>query len=120
MPLADAGLEPDDRLLENGCRHSARWVKMLFIVSYLIIISEIALLAYVGQAILFILAGDKRDGNFVFKLLKMITAPMTAAVRFISPRIILDRHIPLAAFLLLFMLRIGLKAAKIQILMQTP
>lgn len=90
---------------------------LLFIQMFKAII-EVALLAYVGQAILFIMAGEKRETNFVFTLLKLITAPMSRVVRFISPRIILDRHIPLATFMLLVTLWIGLTAVKVSILLQ--
>ncbi len=91
---------------------------LLFIQMFKAII-EVALFAFVGQGILYIMAGAKRESNFVFTLLKLITAPMTYVVRFISPRIILDRHIPLATFLFLCTLWIGLTVAKVQILMQS-
>lgn len=90
---------------------------LLFILMCKAII-EVALYAFAGQGILYIIAGAKRESNFVFSLLKMITAPMTKVVRIISPRIILDKHIPLATFLLLSMFWIGLTIAKVQILLQ--
>lgn len=90
---------------------------LLFIQMFKAII-EVALFAFVGQGILYIMAGAKRDTNFVFTTLKMITSPMTTIVRFISPRIIIDRHIPLATFILLCTLWIGLTVAKVQILLQ--
>jgi hypothetical protein len=90
---------------------------LLFIQMFKAVI-EVALFAFVGQAILFIMAGAKRDENFVFSTLKMITSPMTFIVRYISPRIILDRHIPFATFLFLCTLWVGLTAAKAQILLQ--
>lgn len=91
---------------------------MLLAIQMLKAVIEVALLAYVGQAILYIMAGEKRETNFVFTLLKMITSPMSFIVRFISPRIILDRHIPLATFMFLATLWIGLTAAKVSLLMQ--
>lgn len=91
---------------------------MLLFIQMLKAIIEVALFAFVGQAILYIMAGAKRDTNFVFTLLKMITSPMTTIVRFISPRIIIDRHIPLATFILLCTLWIGLTVVKVQILLQ--
>ena len=81
---------------------------------------EVALFAFMGQAILYIMAGAKRDTNFVFTTLKLITSPMTKMTRFISPRIILDRHIPLATFLLLSMLWGLLTVAKVKYLLQAP
>ncbi len=91
---------------------------MLLFIQMLKAIIEVALFAFIGQGILYILAGAKRDTNVVFTMLKMITAPMTGIVRFLSPRVIIDRHIPLATFLLLCTLWIALTAAKVQMLLQ--
>jgi hypothetical protein len=91
---------------------------MLLLIQMLKAVVEVALFAFIGQTILYIIAGADRDTNFVFTLLKLITAPMTGIVRFISPRIILDRHIPLATFLLLATLWLALTVAKVQMLMQ--
>jgi hypothetical protein len=90
---------------------------LLFIQMFKAVI-EVALYAFVGQVILYIMAGAKRDTNFVFTLLKLITSPMTFIVRAISPRIILDRHIPLATFIFLCTLWICLTVLKVQILNQ--
>lgn len=92
---------------------------MLLIILMLKAIVEVALFAFIGQGILYIVAGAGRDTNFVFTLLKMITAPITFLVRFISPRIILDRNIPLATFLLLCTIWATLVLAKVQMLLQT-
>jgi hypothetical protein len=91
---------------------------LLFILMFKAVV-EVALFAFIGQGILYIIAGAKRESNFVFTLLKLITAPMVYIVRFISPRIILDRHVPLATFLFLCTLWFGLTVAKVQILLQT-
>jgi hypothetical protein len=91
---------------------------MLKLILILKAIIEVALFAFMGQAVLYIMAGAKRDTNFVFTTLKLITSPMTKMTRFISPRIILDRHIPLATFLLLCMLWGMLTVAKVKYLLQ--
>ncbi len=62
------------------------------------------LLALVGQAVLYVLAGAKRDGNFFYQLLKILTRPFVAAARLITPRQVLDAHVPLVAFFLLLLL----------------
>lgn len=76
---------------------------MLLLLSILKLVCEIALLALVGQAVLYVLAGAKRDGNFFYQLLKILTRPFTAAARFITPRQVLDGHVPLVAFFLLLL-----------------
>lgn len=76
---------------------------VLLFLSSLKLVCEIALLALVGQAVLYVLAGAKRDGNFFYQLLKILTRPFVAAARFITPRQVLDTHVPLVAFLLLLL-----------------
>lgn len=76
---------------------------MLLFLSSLKMVCEIALLALVGQAVLYVLAGAKRDGNFFYQLLKILTRPFIAAARFITPRQVLNAHVPLVAFLLLLL-----------------
>lgn len=77
-------------------------------------IVEVALFAFVGQAIIFIIGGHRVANNFVFQSLKTITSPMTALVRYISPKFILDRHIPIATFLFLVVVWVALTLAKIE------
>ena len=93
---------------------------MLKLILILKAVIEVALFAFMWQAVLYIMAGAKRDTNFVFTTLKLITSPMTRMTRLISPRIILDRHIPLATFLLLSMLWGLLTVAKVKYLLQAP
>ncbi len=76
---------------------------VLLFLSSLKMVCEIALLALVGQAVLYVLAGAKRDDNFFYQLLKILTRPFIAAARFITPRQVLDAHVPLVAFLLLLL-----------------
>ena len=64
-------------------------------------LNEVALMALLGQAALFVLAGAKREGNFAYTLLRTITSPIMRATRFIAPRFVVDAHI---GFLALFFL----------------
>jgi hypothetical protein len=74
---------------------------VVLVVSAVKLLAEIALMALVGQWLLGLLAGAKRDTNFFYQLLKVVTNPVTKAARFLAPRVVLDRHIPLVAFLLM-------------------
>jgi hypothetical protein len=76
---------------------------VLLLLSSLKLVCEIALLALLGQAVLYMLAGPKRDSNLFYQLLKILTKPFTAAARFIAPRQVADAHVPLVAFLLLLL-----------------
>lgn len=74
---------------------------MLLLVTSIKLVAEIALLAFLGQWLLALLAGAKRDSNFVYRIFKVLTDPFVRGMRLISPRVVLDRHLPIAAFLLL-------------------
>ena len=84
----------------------------LFLVSALRTLVEVAGLALLGQGLLAILAGAKRQDNFIYRLFQVITSPVTRIVRFITPRFIIDRHIPVLTFFLLFWLWLALAFAK--------
>ena len=64
-------------------------------------LNEVALLALLGQAALFVLAGSKRGNNIVYSMLKTVTAPIMKLTRLIAPRFVVDQHI---GFLALFVL----------------
>jgi len=74
---------------------------VLLLVEILKLIVEIALMALVGQWVLGLLAGAKRETNFFYRVLAVMTRPFVRLARLLSPRIVLDRHVPLVAFLLL-------------------
>ncbi len=84
----------------------------ILIISILRMLVEIAGYALLGQGVLAILAGAKREQNVFYRILKTITAPATRAVRFVTPRFVIDAHIPFLTFFLLFWLWIALSAAK--------
>ncbi len=74
---------------------------MLLFVSIVKLICEIALLALAGRGLLSLLAGQKRENNFFYQALVAMTKPFVSAARFITPKAILDRHVPFVAFSLL-------------------
>ena len=69
-------------------------------------------MALIGQGLLAILAGAKRDDNFVYRLFQVVTAPVVKMVRFLTPRFVIDRHIPFLTFLLLLWLWLALAFLK--------
>jgi hypothetical protein len=84
-------------------------------------LTEIAGVAFLGQGVLWVIAGSKRDQNFVYKLFKTLTSPVTRATRAITPRIIIDAHVGLVAFFLLAVLWVVLTVLKIKIVLEnTP
>lgn len=88
---------------------------MLTLVSIFKLLAEIALLALAGQWILGLLAGAKRDQNPFYQLLQVLTRPFVAGARYITPRFVIDRHLPLVAFLVLLTVWLVATIAKISI-----
>jgi hypothetical protein len=74
---------------------------LLLTVSIIKLVCEIALLGLAGRWLLGVLAGQSKDTNFFYKALEAITKPFVSAARWITPKAIIDRHVPFVAFLLL-------------------
>ncbi len=84
-------------------------------------LTEIAGVALLGQGVLWVIAGAKRDKNVVYGIFKTLTSPVMKVTRAITPRIILDQHLGLVAFFLLAVLWVVLTAYKIKIVLEnTP
>jgi len=87
---------------------------MLLAASAVKLVAEIALLALAGQFVLGLLAGARRESNFFYRLLQVLTQPFVRGVRAITPRAVLDRHVPLAAFVLLLSLWVVATIVKVE------
>ena len=87
---------------------------MYEVVVILKAVTEVAGVGMLGQGLLYVLAGQKREQNLVYKLFKIITSPVMKITRAITPRIVLDRHIWLVSVLLLVMLWLALTVYKIK------
>jgi hypothetical protein len=84
----------------------------LFLISVLRTLVEVAGLALLGQGVLALLAGKYRHENLFYRVFQIVTRPVIKAARFITPRFIIDAHVPFLAFFLLFWLWIALALAK--------
>jgi len=73
---------------------------------------EVAGYFLLGQGVLYLLAGGRRDRNPVYRLFQLLTSPVVKLTRAITPRAVLDRHVPLVAFFILFWVWIALALAK--------
>ena len=91
---------------------------MLMVVNALKLLAEIALMALAAQWVLGLLAGAKREQNLVWQLFDMVTRPLVRGARFITPRVVIDRHLPIVAFLLLSFLWIVVTITKIDLCVQ--
>lgn len=72
----------------------------LLVVVILKALAELALLFLLGRGLLYLLAGSKRQGNIFYQLFCILTDPLLRAARWLTPRFILDAHIPFVAVVL--------------------
>lgn len=72
---------------------------LIVILQTLILVAGLSLLA---QGIVALFNWRRRQDNFVYQLFSIVTRPVVAVVRKVTPRIVLDEHVPLVTFLLLF------------------
>ena len=84
----------------------------LFMLGVLRALVEIAMLFLLGQGLLALLAGSRRHTNTMYKLFVIVTGPVLKAARRITPRQIIDKHVPYVAFAVLFWLWIALNWLK--------
>ena len=73
---------------------------------------EVAMLFLLGQGLLALLAGRRRHDNTMYKLFLIVTGPVVKVARKITPRQIIDRHLPFIAFAVLFWFWIALAYLK--------
>jgi cytochrome b561 len=74
---------------------------MLSFLNIAQLVLYVALLALVGQGMLYVLAGANRDRNIFYQLLQIVSKPFTLLVRKITPKQVADQHVPLVTFFLL-------------------
>jgi hypothetical protein len=87
---------------------------MLQILNVLQLILYIGLLAMVGQGLLFVLAGQKRDTNLFYQLFQVLNRPWTGLARWISPKRVAPHHVPWVAFFMLGVFYLAVTLAKIE------
>ena len=76
----------------------------LFWLRLIQLLVAIPLLALAGQGVVFVLTrlfGQDPNANFFYRLLETIASPFTRACRYITPKFVAERHLPLVAISLL-------------------
>lgn len=71
-------------------------------------------LALLGQGLLFVLSGQKRDTNLFYQLFQIVNKPWTGVARLIAPKQVTDHQIPFVAFCIVAVLYIAVTLAKIE------
>jgi len=84
----------------------------LFVLSVARAVVELAGLFLLGQGALYLLAGGAREKNSIYRFFQIVTRPVVRLARLITPRVIVDRHVPVVAFFLLFWIWILFAYAK--------
>jgi len=74
----------------------------LLLVTILKTLIELGGLLLFGQGVLFIVVRKNRDSNQVYRWFRILTAPGVKTVRYFTPKLVIDRHVPFVAFLILF------------------
>ena len=72
-----------------------------FLLRALKAVVEVAGFAYLGQGLVAVFSGARREQNVIYQVFRIVTGPVTRATRFLMPKFIPDRHIPYIAFGLL-------------------
>jgi hypothetical protein len=64
-------------------------------------ILEVAAFALIGQFLVGIFAWGRRGENVIYRVFQVVASPFTRLVRLVTPKFVVDQHIPLATFSLL-------------------
>jgi|WetSurSiteA1Bulk_404760.scaffolds.fasta_scaffold321992_1 hypothetical protein len=65
------------------------------------LVVAIALMALIGQGVLYILAGREREKNLFYQIVRIIPSPFVKLTRLLTPKVFEDRVIPFATFCIL-------------------
>jgi hypothetical protein len=91
---------------------------MLTLLTLLQLVLYIPLLALVGQGILYVLAGPRRESNFFYQLLQLLAKPFTFVVRKLTPRQVGDHQVPVVTFFLVVILYLVVTFERIEACLQ--
>lgn len=60
-----------------------------------------------------LLIGARREHNFFYQILHLVSRPFVVAARWLTPRFVLQQHLPLVACLLLGLVWFAVTVAKV-------
>ncbi len=88
---------------------------MLQLVLILKALNEVAWFSLIGMGLLTLFAGQKRHGNPIYQVFRIVASPALKLTRLLAPRFIVDRHIPALAFFLVSLLEVILILWKVSL-----
>ena len=65
------------------------------------LVIAIALMALIAQGVLYILAGQEREKNLFYQIVRIVPSPFVKLTRLVTPKVFEDRVIPFATFCIL-------------------
>mgnify|MGYP001183630386 FL=1 len=65
-------------------------------------------LLLIGRALVYALSFGRHEANPVYRFFRFLTSPLVRLARRGTPRMVIDRHLPLVAFMLVFWLWLAL------------
>ena len=71
----------------------------LLVAQTIVLVAGTSLL---GQLVVGMFNWRARQQNIVYKTFELVASPFVKLIRLITPKIVLDQHIPIAAFMVLF------------------
>ncbi len=86
----------------------------MLLLNSLQLLVYIGLLAMLGQGLLYILAGQKRQQNLFYQLFQILNKPWFALARWLSPARVAQQHHGYVGFFVLSVLYLAITLAKIE------
>ena len=71
------------------------------LVSILFAVVQVAIYLLIGRGAMYLLGGAAREQYFIYQLCQKATEPLVRVPRIITPRFVIDRHVPFVTFILL-------------------
>jgi len=81
---------------------------------------EFAALLIVGQGLVYVLSFGKHEQNVIYRFMRFLTSPVVRLARWLSPSLVVDRHVPAVALFMLFVVWVVLIFLKLQLLVAAP
>lgn len=91
---------------------------MLTLLNLLQLVLYIPLLALLGQGLLYVLAGPRRNENLFYRLLQLLSKPFTVVVRRLTPAKVADKHVPVITLWLVLLAYLVVTFEKINLCVQ--
>ena len=79
---------------------------------------EVLLVVLLGQGLLYLFAGRRRQENVIYRAFATVTAPIMKATRFVTPRFIVDQHLGFVAFFFLVLAWVLALALKVHAVLE--